>query len=47
VLHTFADSPDGSQPEAGLTFGLGGLLYGTTLFGGAPSDSGVVFDVQP
>jgi len=47
VLHTFADTPDGAQPEAGLTFGAGGLLYGTTFMGGASSESGTVFDVKP
>ncbi len=47
VLHTFAGSPDGAQPEAGLTFGAGGLLYGTTFMGGAPSESGTVFKVRP
>lgn len=47
VLHTFADSPDGAQPEAGLTFGAGGLLYGTTFYGGAASESGTVFKVTP
>jgi uncharacterized repeat protein (TIGR03803 family) len=47
VLHTFADSPDGAQPEAGLTFGAGGSLYGTTFMGGATSESGTVFKVRP
>jgi uncharacterized repeat protein (TIGR03803 family) len=47
VLHTFADSPDGAQPEAGLTFGADGLLYGTTFMGGATSESGTVFEVKP
>jgi uncharacterized repeat protein (TIGR03803 family) len=47
VLHTFADSPDGAQPEAGLTFGTGGLLYGTTFYGGTASESGTVFQVTP
>ena len=47
VLHTFADAPDGAQPEAGLTFGTGGLLYGTTFYGGTTSESGTVFKVAP
>jgi uncharacterized repeat protein (TIGR03803 family) len=47
VLHTFADSPDGAQPEAGLAFGAGGLLYGTTFYGGTTSESGTVFKVTP
>ncbi|HEX4080479.1 MAG TPA: choice-of-anchor tandem repeat GloVer-containing protein [Rhizomicrobium sp.] len=47
VLHTFADSPDGAQPEAGLTFGAGGLLFGTTFMGGTTNESGTVFKVKP
>ncbi len=47
VLHIFADSPDGSQPEAGLTLAADGSLYGTTFFGGAASESGTVFKVTP
>src|SRR6185312_669469 len=47
VLHTFEGSPDGSQPEAGLTLGADGLLYGTTFFGGTTNDSGTVFQVTP
>jgi uncharacterized repeat protein (TIGR03803 family) len=47
VLHTFADAPDGAQPEAGLTFGTGGLLYGTTFYGGTTNESGTVFQVKP
>ncbi len=47
VLHTFADSPDGAQPEAGLTFGVDGVLYGTTFYGGTSSESGTVFKITP
>ncbi len=47
VLHTFAGSPDGSQPEAGLTAAADGSLYGTTFFGGTGNDSGTVFRVTP
>jgi uncharacterized repeat protein (TIGR03803 family) len=47
VLHTFAGSPDGSQPESGLTLTGDGSLYGTTFFGGTANDSGTVFKVTP
>lgn len=35
VLHTFKESPDGSQPSSGLVTGLDGNLYGVTPIGGA------------
>lgn len=51
ALHTFTGAPDGSQPEASLTQGLDGNLYGTTFFGGTgtpPSGgAGAVFSVTP
>jgi uncharacterized repeat protein (TIGR03803 family) len=34
VIHDFHNFPDGAHPNAGLTIGLDGALYGTTLFGG-------------
>ncbi|MGD0142950.1 MAG: choice-of-anchor tandem repeat GloVer-containing protein [Rhizomicrobium sp.] len=37
---------DGQWPEASLVFGKGGLLYGTTLGGGA-NGNGSVFSVSP
>ena len=46
VLHDFA-GPDGSQPVAALVMGSGGVLYGTTEFGGGVNDDGVVFAVTP
>jgi uncharacterized repeat protein (TIGR03803 family) len=46
VLHTFSDSPDGSQPEAGLTLATDGTLFGTTFFGGAETESGTVFKIS-
>ncbi len=36
----------GTDPQGGLTFGLGGNLYGTT-YGGGPGDLGVVFSLTP
>jgi uncharacterized repeat protein (TIGR03803 family) len=54
VLHAFAGGRDGSAPSQGVTFGLGGELYGTTLRGGnnmCPVDGdagcGTVFTVVP
>lgn len=45
LLHTFVGS-DGSQPDANLTFGPDGELYGTTASGGAYG-GGVVFQLTP
>jgi len=46
VVHAFTNVPDGSFPEAALTFGSDGNLYGTALFGGA-FGQGTVFRVAP
>ncbi len=46
VLYSFAGSPDGGQPEAGVIFDKAGNLYGTTTRGG-PSDKGTVFELSP
>lgn len=50
VIHSFAGSPgDGTNP-AGLTFGKGGQLYGTTHGGGAYGGSGgygTIFKLTP
>ena len=55
VLYTFTGGADGSSPYAGLMWGQGGTLYGTTGFGGADSapscttgiGCGVVFKLTP
>jgi uncharacterized repeat protein (TIGR03803 family) len=48
VLHRFRGGHDGSMPEAGLFFDARGILYGTTVNGGAtaknPVADGTVFD---
>jgi hypothetical protein len=55
VLHPFAGGSDGSSPDGGVTFGLDGELYGTTLrggnsqcnIGGGNLGCGTVFRVAP
>jgi uncharacterized repeat protein (TIGR03803 family) len=46
VLFSFANSMDGSNPQAGLIFDKAGNLYGTTTNGGA-DNSGTVFELSP
>ena len=46
ILHSFAGGSDGSGPGAGLIFGKGGALYGTTS-GGGSFGKGTVFRVVP
>lgn len=49
ILHSFnADGTDGTNPEAGLVLGKKGVLYGTTVSGGAfcsPAGCGTVFEL--
>jgi uncharacterized repeat protein (TIGR03803 family) len=55
VLHAFASGRDGQAPDSGVTFGLDGALYGTTLrggnsqcnVGGGNVGCGIVFTVAP
>lgn len=47
VLHSFASGVDGRYTEAGVTLDASGNLYGTTVFGGQPNDSGTVFKLSP
>jgi uncharacterized repeat protein (TIGR03803 family) len=46
TLHNFAGNPDGARPVGGLTQGLDGNFYGTTLQGGSNSN-GMVYRVTP
>jgi uncharacterized repeat protein (TIGR03803 family) len=45
ILYSFAGSPDGARPYAGLVQDGAGNLYGTTLLGGA-FDRGTVFELD-
>jgi uncharacterized repeat protein (TIGR03803 family) len=46
VLHSFASGSDGASPTAGVILDAAGTLYGATLSGGGPSNSGTVFKVD-
>jgi uncharacterized repeat protein (TIGR03803 family) len=46
LLHTFTGGSDAANPYVGVTIGSGGVLYGTTQYGGT-SGSGTVFAVTP
>jgi uncharacterized repeat protein (TIGR03803 family) len=47
VLHSFSCGGDGCLPWAGLTVNKEGKFYGTTQFGGLPSNGGTVFQLRP
>jgi hypothetical protein len=56
TIHSFGNAPDAGGPQAGLVIGTGGVLYGTTFFGGsggAPCEfengpgCGAVFQLTP
>jgi uncharacterized repeat protein (TIGR03803 family) len=46
LFNGYFDTADGAVPQAGLTFGPGGLFYGTTHYGGL-ADTGTVFKFDP
>lgn len=52
VLHRFTNSPDGVNPQSGLTQ-LGGMLYGVTNGGGSGNNPpncagcGVIYAIAP
>jgi uncharacterized repeat protein (TIGR03803 family) len=43
LLHSFAGTPDGEDPQAGLYRDAAGNLYGTTQYGGTAGGYGTVF----
>ncbi len=47
VLHSFTGLPDGYLPQTGVTADPSGALYGTTFYGGHPSNCGTVFKLTP
>jgi uncharacterized repeat protein (TIGR03803 family) len=44
IVYAFAGGPDATEATAGVTFGKGGVVYGTTLYGGSAGD-GAVFKI--
>ena len=47
VLHAFGFGHDADVPEAGVIFGQGGALYGTTIQGGKAHSGGAIFSLVP
>jgi uncharacterized repeat protein (TIGR03803 family) len=47
VLHSFTCGGDGCYPWAGLIMDQKGAFYGTTQYGGLPSNGGTVFQLKP
>lgn len=49
VLYSFAGGNDGAYPNAGVTIGTNGVLYGTTVLGGNGGcpQCGTVFSLTP
>ena len=46
VLHSFVENGVGVFPATGVALGPGGIIYGTTGYGG-PHNSGTVFSLTP
>ena len=46
LLHSFAGTPDGENPQAGLLRDEAGNLYGTTQYGGTNGGYGTVFKLS-
>ena len=46
LLHSFAGTPDGEDPYAGLLRDKAGNFYGTTMFGGTGGGFGTVFKLD-
>jgi uncharacterized repeat protein (TIGR03803 family) len=47
VLYSFGGGTDGHGPAAGVISGPGGVLYGTTEYGGDTAGNGIVFKLTP
>ncbi len=47
VLHAFGFGHDADVPEAGVVFGPGGALLGTTFQGGRAGSGGAIFSLAP
>lgn len=47
VVHAFQGASDGKSPSGRLAIDGSGVIYGTTLFGGAACGCGVVFRIVP
>jgi uncharacterized repeat protein (TIGR03803 family) len=54
TLYTFSGGADGANPTAGVVFGKGGMLFGTTEYGGISTgtcgssySNGTVFELDP
>jgi uncharacterized repeat protein (TIGR03803 family) len=45
VVHNFTGGADGNYPLAGTMRSPAGTLYGTTAWGGGPSNAGTVFEL--
>jgi uncharacterized repeat protein (TIGR03803 family) len=46
VVYSFAGGTDGIEPEAGITFGRGGAMFGMTVAGGTQGQ-GMIFQITP
>ena len=46
VLHNFTAGAGGANPEAGVTLGPAGVLYGTAAYGGIHNNYGTVFKLS-
>ena len=46
MLYAFKGGADGANPTAGL-INVGGILYGTTYYGGGTNNYGTVFTISP
>jgi uncharacterized repeat protein (TIGR03803 family) len=47
TLYSFIGGDDGAAPLATVTVGKGGVLYGTTQYGGGTDNDGIVYSLTP